>query len=145
MDDEWSHPSTTLRLSLILCTNPLLTILTLRSALKASGKYGLSTRGPSFDNVLVDNRQNPVLATFLAALMGCPIQVALSLPTNSSLSLVLIYTNPSTWFELAWFELAWYRKSWWVKTGSLSIVPLSHLQVVPTQPLTLTWLTRLNS
>ena len=67
----------------LLCVYPLSNRLifsyssaTLRSALKASGKYGLSTRGPSFNNVLVDNRQNPILATFLAALIGCPIQVS---------------------------------------------------------------------
>jgi len=42
-------------------------------AMKGSGKYGLSQRGPSFDPVLVANRQNPRLAACLAAVVGCPV------------------------------------------------------------------------
>lgn len=38
-----------------------------------SGKYGLSTRGPCFDRVLVQNRQNALLANVLAALVGTEI------------------------------------------------------------------------
>ena len=41
--------------------------------MKGVGKYGLSTRGPSFDQILVQNRQNPVLANILAALVGTPV------------------------------------------------------------------------
>ena len=66
--------------------------------LKASGKYGLSTRGPSFNNVLVDNRQNPVLASFLAALIDCPIQVTHPRYLYNHLHHHhhLIYTDPFT-------------------------------------------------
>ena len=42
-------------------------------AMKGSGKYGLSQRGPCFDPVLVDNRQSPRLAPCLAAVVGCPL------------------------------------------------------------------------
>lgn len=41
--------------------------------MKVSGKYGLSTRGPCFDQVLVQNRQNPVLARILAVLLCTPL------------------------------------------------------------------------
>ena len=41
--------------------------------MKVSGKYGLSTRGPCFDRVLVENRQNPVLSRILAVLVGTSV------------------------------------------------------------------------
>lgn len=43
------------------------------SAMKGVGKYGLSTRGPSFDQILVQNRQNPALADVLAIIVGTPV------------------------------------------------------------------------
>lgn len=42
--------------------------------MKSSGKYGLSTRGPCFDRMLVQNRQNPILATILAALIHTAVE-----------------------------------------------------------------------
>ena len=41
--------------------------------MKASGKYGLSTRGPCFNAALVHNRQNPLLASVLAAVVGTAV------------------------------------------------------------------------
>lgn len=41
--------------------------------LKGTGKYGLSCRGPCFESVLVNNRQNPILATVLSALIETDI------------------------------------------------------------------------
>jgi hypothetical protein len=37
---------------------------------KSTGKYGLSSRGPTFDATLVNNRQNPVLAAALACVLN---------------------------------------------------------------------------
>ena len=41
---------------------------------QASGKYGLSLRGPSFDPVLVNNRQSEKLAAGLALVLGIPVE-----------------------------------------------------------------------
>ena len=43
------------------------------SLYKSTGKYGLSSRGPSFDPTLVNNRQNPVLAAALATVLNTTI------------------------------------------------------------------------
>ena len=42
--------------------------------MKSSGKYGLSTRGPCFERTLVQNRQNPLLAAILAALVDTTVE-----------------------------------------------------------------------
>ena len=41
---------------------------------RASGKYGLSLRGPSFDPVIVNNRQNEKLAVGLALVLEIPVE-----------------------------------------------------------------------
>lgn len=41
--------------------------------LKTAGKYGLSSRGPCFDHMLVQNRQNPILAEILASIIDIPV------------------------------------------------------------------------
>lgn len=41
---------------------------------QASGKYGLSLRGPSFDPVMVDNRQNKNLAAALSLVLEIPVE-----------------------------------------------------------------------
>lgn len=46
------------------------------NALKASGKYGLSSRGPCFHPQLVRNRQNPILIGVLELLIGSPVLVS---------------------------------------------------------------------
>lgn len=43
-------------------------------SMKSTGKYGLSTRGPCFDELLLRNRQNPLLATVLADIISTPLK-----------------------------------------------------------------------
>lgn len=45
-------------------------------SLKSSGKYGLSSRGPSFHPQLLRNRQNENLITALEMLIGSPVLVS---------------------------------------------------------------------
>jgi hypothetical protein len=42
-------------------------------SMKSTGKYGLSTRGPCFDELLLQNRQNPLLANVLANIIDTPL------------------------------------------------------------------------
>lgn len=60
-----SHPD------VVFCHNR--NVVSTWDTMKVSGKYGLSTRGPCFDRVLVQNRQNPLLTNVLAALVGTAI------------------------------------------------------------------------
>lgn len=46
------------------------------TALKASGSYGLSTRGPSFHPQMIQNRCNPQLLASLRRLVGEDILVS---------------------------------------------------------------------
>jgi ectoine hydroxylase-related dioxygenase (phytanoyl-CoA dioxygenase family) len=43
------------------------------STFKSAGKYGLGTRGPCFDKVLVKNRQNPSLLKALTSIVDVPV------------------------------------------------------------------------
>ena len=46
------------------------------NALKVSGKYGLSSRGPCFHRQLVRNRQSPLLARVLRVLIESDVLVS---------------------------------------------------------------------